>query len=172
MKRSTTGLAILLACLVFSVSGVAAEEPTAEDYMEFFAYYVGEWTFETDSGSKGTLAYTRSPNGKCLVAYLTMDGKPGTQAIEGYHPGKKCWRHVAWYADGGHGELTLKLDAATLKAGPIGKTVEGKWVQWDADGGEKTGVITTKYVSEDEWVSESDEWRAVIRRVREATPKK
>ena len=172
MKRSTTGLAILLACLVFSVSGVAAEEPTAEDYMEFFAYYVGEWTFETDSGSKGTVAYTRSPNGQCLVAYLTMDGKPATQAIEGYHPGKKCWRHVAWYADGGHGELTLKLDAATLKAGPIGKTVEGKWVQWDADGGEKTGVITTKYVSEDEWVSESDEWRAVIRRVREATPKK
>jgi hypothetical protein len=154
--------------LCITVSAVVGQEPTAEDYMSFFKYYEGEWECAIDDGRDATMNYTLSPNGKCFVLYLTIDGKAGTHAIEGYDPSKKCWKNVSWYAEGGHGEVTFILDAVTLKAGPIGKTIEGRWTRCSASGEEKVSTIAYEFVDENEWKAKSDEWMVVVKRAKQS----
>ena len=119
-----------------------------------------------DNGTKAELTYSMSLKDKCLLLHLTIAGQPETEAIEGYDPGKKCWRHVAWYADGGHGELTIKLDAATLKGGPVGKRIEGTWVKWSADGKKDVITVTSTYLSESKWEWKDNAQKVIIERVK------
>jgi hypothetical protein len=161
----TRCFAWLIAVVAFlQIATTLADEPKSEDYMGFFKHYVGVWKCEVSDGSSGTLTYEVAPNGQCLIGHLTIDGKPATQAVEGYDPVEKCWKHVAWYADGGHGVLIFKLDKETLSAGPAGHTFKGPWTQHTADGQKKDGIIVNEWIDKNNWTAESADWRAVVRR--------
>ena len=164
MTRSFAWLMAMVAFL--QIATTLADEPKSEDYVTFFKHYVGVWKCEVSNGSSGTLTYEVAPNGQCLIGQLTIDGKPETQAIEGFDPLEKCWKHVAWYADGGHGLLTFKLDKETLIAGPSGHTIKGSWVQHTADGQKKEAIIVNKWTDQNSWIFESGDLRAILRRTK------
>ncbi|MCR4412748.1 MAG: hypothetical protein NUV77_10025 [Thermoguttaceae bacterium] len=118
MNRLYLLLAVLGVVLLLSAP-LAAGEPTADAYLDFFKPIVGQWTVKAKMGDKtaeGTFSATLSPTKRSLVctgsAWFQF---PAFQSIDGYDPESKKWKTSGFNAAGEHWVTYYSADAESLK---------------------------------------------------------
>ncbi len=148
MKRALLLLPVVMTLMGNCVFG--ADEPTADEYLNFYKFQVGKWTARIEGNEIGTATWEVSPNGRCLEFMVVLNGQPANHGLEGYDPHDKCWTSFAFYRDGGLGVGKTKVDAATIKAGAVGATLKVQWRVTGADGTKMEELPTSlKIVSKD-----------------------
>jgi hypothetical protein len=158
MNRVLSFLAIAgFTCLLASPAALAAE-PTAEDYIAYHKPLVGTWELKVEEGDKvvsGTWTFRLTPNKKCYLSHLELEGEPAAEALEGYDPSSKKWTIVSFDAGGTYQVATL--DVADMKPGKvIGVGLVGTWkeTRFGADGTviTATETLTCKKLDDKEMV--------------------
>ena len=156
-----------LAALVIAASATLghAEQLTAEDYVKFFSFQVGEWEWVRSDGEEGTCTFTMSPTENCLLAYVTMNGEPYIQAIAAYDPEQKGWKRILIGAKGWQATILVKTDKATLAGSRAGVTFKNssKTILPDGSVRDSTEVLTV--VDDDTWKSQADDTVVTFKRI-------
>ena len=129
------------------VPAAAAEDLTADDYMEFWKPVVGTWkgTFELDGKTVPiTFRLRIAPNKKCILLYDDSDGEPGTQQLQVYDPVAK--HEIAWGVDKDGRRQIQKIMIDGMKKGmKAAKGVGGSWEAKEFTNDGKTITTTCKW---------------------------
>jgi hypothetical protein len=128
MKRLSLVLVVMGLGLFLFVPVAAAEELTADDYVEFWRPVIGTWqgTIEID-GQAGstTFRFRIAPNRKCILVSDEGDG-PGLQQIQVYDPVAK--HEIAWGVDkDGQRQIQTIVTDGVKKGMRAAKGVGGSW---------------------------------------------
>jgi hypothetical protein len=119
MIRLFTLVAFVGAVLFAGVLPLAAEEPTADDYLNFFKPFVGEWTVKYKLGDKTgecDFSLSLSSTKRCFAWQQgAMDEFPAVQSLDGYDGATKKWKSSAFDAAGDHWVTYYSTDAKSLK---------------------------------------------------------
>ncbi len=131
-------------CCAVAFGTAAAEELTADDYIEFWRPVAGVWkgTFEIEGEVHPiTFRLRIAPNKKCIVINDTIEGVPGTQQLQVYDPVAR--KEIAWGVDneGNRQIQTIVIDGMEKgkKAAP---GIGGSW-ELNVFRGDGTTTTTT-----------------------------
>lgn len=137
-KRSAIQFFTVVGFLLSSSLGYC-DDPTADDYVAFFANEVGEWKWERHDGESGTTHIGMSPTKRFLTYYVTKGGKPYLNGVAGYDASAEGWKLTLFGVEDA-GETLFNgiavLDKETL--GKLGKekfeyTMNSKSVSADGE---------------------------------------
>jgi hypothetical protein len=127
-------------CSVLSaliVSSVGADEPTAEDYIQYWQPIFGMWEMTTTVGDDVSVAKWTSrlsPTKRCFVTHESSEGLPEFHTIDGYDPELKCWKAVAFDSEGTHRIRLIRCDMSNVKRLSKGATGESEEKSVSVDG--------------------------------------
>ena len=144
MKRLLISMALLSLAIV--CQHVAASEQEAKAYLDYFEYFLGEWSVAAEGGDTGTWAVAVSPSG-CSVTTLLKLGDVTSHGEYGYDPTTSTWLGVGFSSKGTRwSEALKKPDSAKPRPGDViyysGKVVAN-------DGTEKLSKMRLEFISDD-----------------------
>ena len=144
MKRlliSMTLLSLAIAC-----RHVGASEQEAKAYLNYFEYFLGEWSMAEEGGDTGSWTVAMSPTG-CSVTTLLKLGDVTSHGEYGYDPVTSTWLGVGFSSAGARwSEALKKPDSRKPQPGEViwysGKVVAN-------DGTEKLSKMRLEFISDD-----------------------
>jgi hypothetical protein len=139
-------------------TGQRHAKATAEDYLKFAEYWIGEWkaTYETTDPeikellggekSEGDVIIKWSAGNRCHDVKVFMDGELKRHALWGFDGATRRWRGLAFNADGAYVSIAHSPQVLDAKYGkPFTSRVTGS----KADGTPATGQWSTTLIDED-----------------------
>jgi hypothetical protein len=144
----SSAVLILTGAMVVGQADVRPQK--ADEYASFFSFFNGHWKGSVVFGDETfdvTWTYKQTPDNKCQICFLVLNGQHACQILSGYDPETKRWKSVYFWSNGGH---STSLDDAVLpKEARAGAKWRASYAGFAPDGSTIRGDVTWEITADD-----------------------